>query len=63
MTGEQMCEVIVWTLGLNATPRELWEASPRGELGHVFDLYSMSEYLLNIIGLGPRPVPQSESAK
>ena len=37
--GKAMCEIAVKELGLSITHEELWNASPTGELFHVFFAY------------------------
>ena len=45
-TGKEMCEAIVAADvickpdGSRFKPEELWNLSPSGELGHVFELYN-----------------------
>lgn len=35
----EMCEFVIAELGLTCTAEELFDASPNGELFHVYDLY------------------------
>jgi hypothetical protein len=43
MTGKQMCETIAWVrfarTGEALDPSAIWNASPTGELWHVFGLF------------------------
>ena len=54
MTGKQACELIVYALGLQMTPIQVWEADDHGELWHVPMLLETAEVRLSQVGLGPR---------
>ena len=54
MTCKQVCELIVWALEMEATPKEIWDASPTGELWQIWELWGIAENHLTILGIGPR---------
>ncbi|HEX3617831.1 MAG TPA: hypothetical protein VHU61_14925, partial [Solirubrobacteraceae bacterium] len=47
LTGQQMCEFIAAEFkrqtGEEIDPKAIWEASPTGELAHVFELYAIAK--------------------
>lgn len=57
MTGREMCEYIAkWAKekhGKNVDPMAIWNASPTGELCHVFDLYWAARAAMG----DPMPLP------